>query len=381
MPKKKKKREPLTPQQVIDRFVWRARRVEAHSLVQSGDAERYAKRCETYGVTGEGVTLVSDNVPVDEEAVESLAGRLRPFIVYRESIYLEKVVKSLDELVPVDSFTKEEREVRDSVEGWFQRRYANRDEPLYTIQVFDKDGNPQSTRLSDSLLAESWLYTDYVHADPNGEKAEASKVDYIVRYRAASPYFCELALQVISLLNLIREMAEKGLVQVSEYALQSPVTYKAALDVANKKLPVKSMYILPPEADVSAGVDLANVPGAIDVASLVVGEKSYDKGARFAVFDESRKLLGLYPAQYDASEGKLTIVIGHLLKLSVLTRLGLHGRAVEVPFELEIVGGDTDRAEAIAESLRYPNYAELMYTDGEGQHRLRMQPKPMAATN
>lgn len=381
MTRKKKKRESLAPRQIIDRFVWRARRVEAHSLVQSGDVERYAKRRETYSITTEGVSLVSDNVPADEEAVESLAGRLRPFIVQSEPIYLAKVFKSLDELMPADSLTKEEREVYGSVKGWFERRYVNKNEGLYTIQVFDKDGNPHTKRMSDSLLAESWLYTDYVHADPNDEKAEATKVDYIVRYRAASTYFCEFALQVLSLLNLVRGLTKKGLVRVSEFALKSPVIYSTALAVAGNQRSLGRMFFLPPDADLSTGVDLANVPGAINVSSLVAGETSSDKGAHFAVFDVSGKLMGLYPAQYDASGEKLTIVIGHLLKLSVLTKLGLQGQAVEAPFDLEIVGEATDGAEAIAESLRYPNYAELVYTEGEGQRHLRMQPKPMAASN
>ena len=40
---KKKAREIIAPQEVIERFVIRARRVKAHSLVQDGSVEKYAK--------------------------------------------------------------------------------------------------------------------------------------------------------------------------------------------------------------------------------------------------------------------------------------------------------------------------------------------------
>lgn len=376
MTKKKKKRASLTPQQVIDRFVWRARRVEAHSLVKNGDAERHARRRETYDMTSEGVTLASYNVPDDEEAVESLAGRLRPFIVQSEPIYLTKVFAALASLVSAESFSKEEKACLASIESWFDDHSVNKDKYMYTIQVLDKDGKPQTQRISDAVLAESWLYTDYVHADPRDEKAEGLKVDYIVRYRAASPYFCEFALQVVSLLNLIRGLAERRLVSVSEYALRSPVTYEAALAVARERGVSGSMYILPPEADSPTDTNWGEMPNAINVSSLATGETRRDKAAHFAVFSAERKLTGIYPVQYEASGENLTIVIANLLKLTVRTNLGFPGRVVEAPFEAEAIGEAADRAQVIAKSLQYPNYAVFTYTEEGEQHRLRIrQPK------
>lgn len=370
---RKNKKPQLSPQQTLERFVWRARRVEEHSLVKNGDAERYAERCETYSLTNEGVTLAGDNVPADEEAIESLAGRLRPFIVQREPIYLPKVIASLDSLVPPASRTREENEDLASIKTWFDERSVNKDKGMYTIQVFDKDGAPWSERMSDSLLAESWLYTDYVHADPQGDKAEGLKVDYLQRYRAASPYFCEFALQVLRLLDIVRGLVGKGVLQLSEYALRSPVTYSAALAAAKEKIVSGSMYILPSEAGSPSSADLESVPGAIDMASLLPDKAPSSGKARLAVFDADNKRIGLYAARYEASDKYITIVVAEVLSMRVRASLGFRGRAVKAPFSVQALEGADDRAPIIAESLRYPNYAELIYTEDGQQHRLRMQ--------
>lgn len=84
MAKKKSKANGLSTQGIIERFVIRARRVEAHSLVKSGDIERYADPKMTVSVSEAGDVNIQHHACVDEEAVESLAGRLRPFIVKSE---------------------------------------------------------------------------------------------------------------------------------------------------------------------------------------------------------------------------------------------------------------------------------------------------------
>lgn len=68
-------------QEAIERFVLRARRVEAHSLVRNGYAERYATSELVLRITAAGDMSLESVILPDEEAVESLAARLRPFIV------------------------------------------------------------------------------------------------------------------------------------------------------------------------------------------------------------------------------------------------------------------------------------------------------------
>lgn len=74
----------LSSEETLERFVIRARRVENNSLVKSGDVGRYAIPKMTYNVTESGDASIHHHVCTDEEAVESLASRLRPFIVKSE---------------------------------------------------------------------------------------------------------------------------------------------------------------------------------------------------------------------------------------------------------------------------------------------------------
>lgn len=142
MAKKKSKANGLSTQGIIERFVIRARRVEAHSLVKSGDVERYADPKMTVSVSETGDVNIQHHACADEEAVESLAGRLRPFIVKSEPIYLPKVLDAISSSAPVESFAEDEATAFDSVGNWFRRRYENGDSKRYGVQLIDEEGAP-----------------------------------------------------------------------------------------------------------------------------------------------------------------------------------------------------------------------------------------------
>ena len=95
MAKTTNKTSSLTSEEILGRFVVRARRVEDHSLVKSGDIERYATPRMTFSVTETGSASIQHHVCTDEEAIESLATRLRPSIVRSEPIYLPKILDAI----------------------------------------------------------------------------------------------------------------------------------------------------------------------------------------------------------------------------------------------------------------------------------------------
>lgn len=185
----KSKNPELSPQQVIERFVIRARRVEAHSLVQSGAIRRYAQPCETYSVSREGITRTDSNIAKDEEAIESLAARLRPLILPSEPICLKNVFKAIHSSVDVEALGKQEADRLNTIEEWVVHRLGERDSSLYTMQLIDNHGEPMTDPLSDETLAESWLYADVVHASPRGDKEQGLKLGFLRRYEAASSFF------------------------------------------------------------------------------------------------------------------------------------------------------------------------------------------------
>jgi hypothetical protein len=92
----------------VQRFVLRARRVLAHSLVRDNMELLNEAASGTFHVnvelnmkTGEGWHRFKRNLP-PEEAFESLAARLRPFVMRKESVYWAVVLDSVEKLLSLD---------------------------------------------------------------------------------------------------------------------------------------------------------------------------------------------------------------------------------------------------------------------------------------
>lgn len=130
----------LSSEETLERFVIRARRVENNSLVKSGDIERHATLQMTCCLTESGDASIQHHVCTDEEAVESLATRLRPFIVKSEPIYLPKILKAIYLQAPSESLSEDEVETLKTAESWFSHRYEEKDSERYRVQLMGKDG-------------------------------------------------------------------------------------------------------------------------------------------------------------------------------------------------------------------------------------------------
>lgn len=78
----------MSDNEILERFVVRARRVGAHSIVQDWDElMRHAQGGfgGTLDVTGR--MTITRRLPADEEVFESLASRVRPLTVESEPVY------------------------------------------------------------------------------------------------------------------------------------------------------------------------------------------------------------------------------------------------------------------------------------------------------
>ena len=96
----------------VQRFVLRARRVLAHSLVRDNmellnDAAHgtFHVDVEVNMKTGEGKHRFKRNLP-SEEAFESLAARLRPFVMRKESVYWAVVLDSVEKLLSKETLAE-----------------------------------------------------------------------------------------------------------------------------------------------------------------------------------------------------------------------------------------------------------------------------------
>lgn len=203
--KQSKPRHPvddLEARDILRRFVIRARRVEAHSLVQNNSVEKYVKPSMTINYKEGQPTRIKYIMP-DQEIFESLAARTRPCILESEPVYLEKVFRSIDMLLDGKQLTGQAKQCFDFCRKKFRDLHDKNSGESYSTQMYDKDNVPEGRPLSDLLIGEAWLYSDLVHADPKGDKARAAKLSYRDRYYAGTSFFSMLTIAIINMLNLI----------------------------------------------------------------------------------------------------------------------------------------------------------------------------------
>lgn len=355
-------------QETINRFIIRARRVEAHSLVKSGDIERYAIPKMTMHISETGETGVQHHICANEEAIESLASRLRPFIVKSESIYLSKVFDAIDSQVPIDDRTPEEEGVLEHAKSWFKHRHESKDSKRYGIQLLDRDGTPQTGLLDDALLAESWIYTDTVHADPKGDKAAAQKLSYFERYRAGSSFFCEFASVIVSLLNLVRTLSEKGQIKVPEAIWSEPITYEDIVEATEDQATGSTVYVFPAGTVIPPNTDPKDIPGATRLTPKLMQklESHPENIAYITILDAEKKQTGRYLAFCESAENSLRFLVDEIGTLTI--RVG-EPLQTGIPIEsimFSPVESATSKATEFVEAILSPNWIELEYAlDGQ----------------
>lgn len=318
MAKLANKTNSLSSEEILGRFVVRARRVEDHSLVKSADVKRYATPKATLSVNETGNMSIQHHVCTNEESIESLATRLRPFIVASEPIYLPNILDAIYTQAPNKSLSENEAEILETTKSWFLHRYEKKDSKRYGVQLMREDGEPLTDLLSDALLAEAWIYTDAVHADPKGKKIEAQKLNYPDRYRAASSYFCEFASIIINLLNLVRSLSEKSLLKVPDSCWSEPVSYAEAENNKQDQIITGSAYIFPLGTEIPAGASPEDIPGARKATPAVMFRLQHpERAAAVITFDVDRKQTGRYEAIYSIDDEFLVFHIDNIGELAI----------------------------------------------------------------
>lgn len=362
MSEKKKAESNPSTQEILGCFVLRARRVESHSLVKSRDINCYRIPTITMSASEAGEIRIKRHACANEEAIESLASRLRPFIVRSESIYLPKVFSAIKSQVSTDAFAVREAEAFNAAESWFAHRYKNKDSKCYGVQTISTSGVPETKLLSDALLAESWIYTDTVHADPRGAKAEAQQAGYLERYVAASSYFCEFAAVVVSLLNIVRSLSKQGMLQIPNTAWSEPISYLEAMESASKDVIVDAVYSFPVGTEIPPDVELADIPGARKITSEFFRTKMLESNALVLSFDADKKQTGAYPARCKDWGDSFEFSINEIGTLSIPKGSLTKGTEPKKPIQFVPIGSEASKASEFLRSVTPPNWFGLIYT-------------------
>ncbi|NTW39525.1 MAG: hypothetical protein HGA44_06480 [Cellulomonadaceae bacterium] len=219
-----------TDNEIVTRFVLRARRIEAHSLVQDWDQlTSHAAGSIQLQLDVEGKASITRRLPDDEERFESLAARLRPLTVASEPVHYEKVVEALERLIDGAEVPEAARDALGQLRAaWIASELQGDQTQGYALQMITLDGSEATPLVSDTQMAAGWLYSDLVHADPTGPKREALAFPLRERYAAAVRLFSHLAVLTVRTLRLIERLRDLGALTIEPAAWDEAVVVEVS---------------------------------------------------------------------------------------------------------------------------------------------------------
>lgn len=178
----------------LEPFIVRARRVKAHSLVRdvAGLKELAAVRFKFVVddlASGQGRRFAE---LADEEAIESLAARVRPVILEREPVHWAVVVKALRRLAHLRDDQVVQEELKRLKAAWKESDPSQGKGRFFYLQVGPADGSGLHTTRDDADLALGWVYGDLVHADA-ARRADLEQFGITSRFGAAITHVARVA--------------------------------------------------------------------------------------------------------------------------------------------------------------------------------------------
>jgi hypothetical protein len=210
----------LDPRDRVQRFVLRARKMMAHSLVRENfdllndlASGTLKATIEVNTKTGETTSKIEMTLP-PEEAFESFAARLRPFTVGKESVYWSAVLDALEKLLSKETLA-EVVDIDGLREHW--KRVVEGSNVAQAYLVVTDEG-----QLTDAQLADLWLNSDALHTQPI--TSDVGKVLSLnQRYQAAVGVFARIGAVANHTYFLITHLYKEGFLELDASAFTAPV--------------------------------------------------------------------------------------------------------------------------------------------------------------
>lgn len=274
----------------LSRFVLRARRIAAHSLVEDrAELLRHAEGSFDGTLDTSGNMTIVQELPDSEEAFESLAARLRPLTIKAEPIYYAKVLSALKPLASDEDL--------DRIEGlrraWTAAEIQGSQVQAFALQQSKPDGSEATDFVSDTQLAAAWLYADLVHADATGAKKAALDFPLAERYAAAVRVFAHMASLTLATLELVQAMIDVGRVTIADNALTDEVVVGKKQLVRETRAYVAEVGTAPPDLRITQGWPADWKPFTVtemrrqDPANRVSVRLQDDEGAETASYESA----------------------------------------------------------------------------------------------
>lgn len=199
--------------------VRRLRRIAEHPLAKQDEGEFLKKlyTVETKAqVRSDGTATMRNPLP-DEVQFESLATRVRVFMLSRDRLYFGKVFDALERMTVGDQRAHEvNQNLRD---GWAKATDRTSRTRAYRIIQQDMASAGEAEQAHDVDLAFAWLYQDVAH----GDEPSTGSIGILYRYQAAVGVFSHVAVMALHTLAYIKQLVEAGVVQVPVEAFTDQV--------------------------------------------------------------------------------------------------------------------------------------------------------------
>ena len=245
---------------VLDHFVRRARRALTHSLwVHEREmlnphiaGEMTLNVEEDTSTATISVTGVARPPFPDEERFESLAARVRPFLLEKEPVHFTKVLEALEKSVSESADLNLEIDLPGLRREWETRCAkpkpgARPEDDCQAWTITTEYGT-----YSDRQLADRWIYCDLVHADELSSVFAGTTLED--RWHEAVPFIARVIQVIEWTYSLVRHLDNLGIVTLSAAALTDQVSdpnreWKVAGTVSTAPLgtaPPSNLEPLPP---------------------------------------------------------------------------------------------------------------------------------------
>jgi hypothetical protein len=244
---------------IIEGFVLRARRVVAHSLTDDELLDELAGG--GWQLTREsGQISVQRHLP-GEEALESLAARVRPFILNEDPVQYGYVLNALTSYLTRRGRHEDVRWCRNVLKKDWQSVDPRTGASTYAVSVTQENSSEQAVELTDAALTLTWFYGDLVHAD-EAQVAAGAVFGIEDRYAAAAVRTAQLAILTRDTLNFILQLSEDGTLPLSEKSTT------VAVKVESQSLQMSELLVGPTGTTFPVGGEpgdgwrsLINLPG------------------------------------------------------------------------------------------------------------------------
>jgi len=163
--------------------------------------------------TGEADTSMHMELP-SEEAFESFAARVRPFLMSKEPVYWVVVLDALEALLSEETLA-EVVDIEDLRAHW-----SNVVEGSQMAQAFYLV--TEKGKLTDMQLANLWLYSDALHTQIIQSEV-GNSVSLNQRYQAAAGVYARIGACANNTLYLINHLVKESLLELDPSVFTAPV--------------------------------------------------------------------------------------------------------------------------------------------------------------